>query len=184
MLKTFEKNMANLGIEYVDLLLLHSPIKDQLKTSWHLLEKLHENKKCRFIGVSNFEISHLETLLKFAKIKPSVNQIELSPFLTREPLVTYCKKNDIFIQAHTSLTKGKKLDHLLLKQFGQKYDVSSAQILLKWGLQNNYTVLPRSSNPDHIKDNKNMNFDLSKEEMMELNNLNENYATHPQHLKS
>jgi diketogulonate reductase-like aldo/keto reductase len=182
-LSAFEKSLSDLQTDYVDLLLLHSAILDKLDDSWSALEYLYTHGKCKMIGVSNFDISDLTFLDKLNKtIKPMVDQIELSPFYTREKLVSHCRTNGIIVEAHTSLTRGQKLSHPVIVDMAKKYNISPAQIMLKWALQNNYIILPRSSVVSEIQENINIpDQEIGSEDMQILNGLNENFLLTKKH---
>jgi len=175
-LSAFEKSLSDLKTDYVDLLLLHAPIIDKLDSSWKALEYLYTHGKCKVIGVSNFEIEDLEHFNKYT-ILPAVNQIELSPFYTREKLVNYCREKEIIIEAHTSLTRGQKLDNPVVVDMAKKYSISPAQVMLKWARQNDYIIVPRSCIQSEIKENINLpEIDIAGKDMEVLNNLDEGFA--------
>ena len=123
--------MAKLKTDYVDLLLLHSPVKEKYVDSWNIIEEFHRDGQCRKIGVSNFKDHELDHLLKNTDIKPYVNQIELSPFLVRKDLVGHCWDLGIKVVAHSSLAKGEKFGHPILSDLSTKYNLSEAQIMLQ-----------------------------------------------------
>lgn len=172
---------------YVDLLLLHSPVKNKFIESWKILEQLYLEKKVRYIGVSNFRIHELEQILSICQIKPFLNQIEISPFCTRKELTDFCFKNNILIQAYGSLTNTKKINDQKLQDIKNcissdlGIDLSAAQILLKWALQKNYYIIPKSTNIIHMQENlcaadiKNFN----NAHMRSLDLLNESFHTIP-----
>jgi diketogulonate reductase-like aldo/keto reductase len=180
--RVFEESKKKLETPYVDLLLLHAPMMSFLEASWKVLEDLHLSGECKMIGVSNFDIEHLEwfkTNSDKIRVKPMVNQIELSPFNTKEDLVKYCNNNDIIVVAHSSLTRGKKLDHQLLKEIGDIYNFTPAQVMLKWAIQKGFVIIPKSN----IKKEINENYDayksdivISDEDIKRLDNLNENFT--------
>ena len=180
-IKSILSTLTELNTDYLDLYLIHAPIDAHIIKCWSILEQFKREGVFRNIGVSNFKITHLQKITDFSTTPIFTNQIELSPFLTRTDLVTYMKEHNIPISAHSSLTKGEKLSDPTLVQVAKTYRKTPAQILLNWGLQSNYNVLPRSSNPSHIKENINLNFAISEEDMSTLNNLNCNYQTHPQY---
>lgn len=175
-LREFEKTLKALRTDCVDLLLLHNPLMDYVAESWKVLEYLYMHKKCHMIGVSNFEISDLKYFEGKATVKPMVNQIELSPFYVREQLVEYCRKNNIIVEAHTSLTRGEKLKHVVLCKMAEKYKVSSAQIMIKWALQKDYIILPRSSDREQIRENISTMVDISEDDILILNELDEKFC--------
>ena len=136
----------------------------------------------RLDGVSNYKEEHLEYLLSNCEIKPYINQLEVTPFCTRNTFIKYCQKNDIMISAHSVLTKGKMLNNDMLKMIAEKYRKSPAQILIKWSIQKNYIPLLKSENEKHIEDDFDTNFLISDEDMNNLDMLNENFVTHPKYL--
>jgi diketogulonate reductase-like aldo/keto reductase len=175
-LKAFQESLDRMGLETIDLFLIHWPVEELRKESWRALETLYEEGKCRAIGVSNYTISHLEELLSDAKIVPMVNQVEFSPFLYQKHLLKFCRKNGIQLESYSPLTRGKKFKHPVLKKIAAKYRKSAAQILLRWVLEHDVVVIPKSSNPDRILENAEIfNFKIDDEDMMQLNGLDENY---------
>lgn len=184
-MKSVNDSLKKLGMEYVDLVLLHAPVKDHIVDSWRILEKLYTTElkdKVRFIGVSNYEICHLEQL-KECKITPYVNQIEITPFLKREKLVKYCNENKIRIVAHSSLTQGIKLNDPVLIKIAEKYTVTVATLLIKWALTKGYTVLPRTSNIEHLEENLNtITKTIEKNALDELDNINETFIVMPKYI--
>jgi diketogulonate reductase-like aldo/keto reductase len=147
-----------------------------------MLEDLYKNNYIRNIGVSNYRENELEFFNKNIVIKPFTNQIEVNPFCTRVKLIDYCRKNNIPITAHSPLAKGEKFNDNVLINIANKYNVSPAQLMIRWSLQNNLIVIPRSQSKTHIKENIVHNFIIKDEDMILLNNLNCNYATHPKYL--
>ena len=179
-----ERSLRFLDISYIDLILLHGPMGDKTIRNWKDLEKVKMEKgdKIRNIGVSNFKVNDLENILRISKIKPHVNQIEITPFLQRRNLVKFCKDNNIPIVSHSTLTKGYKLNNPLLVDIAKKYNVSSAQVLLKWARFNGYIVIPRSVNALHMQENINLDFDVEECDVQEMNKLEEKFATHPRYI--
>lgn len=132
----------------------------------------------RSIGVSNFNIHHLEALKMHSDITPSVNQIEVHPFLQQSSLVDYCKDNGIVIQAYSPLTRGQKLDHHVLRTLAKQYDKTPAQILLRWSLQKGFVCIPKSFHYERIKENfKVFDFHIEQPHMDLLDSLEEGYRT-------
>ena len=136
-LKAFNRSLNNLGLNYVDLYLLHWPEPTYRKEAWKALETILKDGKTRSIGVSNFYQHHLDELLGEADIIPVVNQIEFTPYLYLKELKEYCEKKGIMLEAYSPLTRGKKLTDTKLLDIAKKYNKSSAQILIRWGLQHN-----------------------------------------------
>jgi len=128
--------------------------------------------------VSNYTINHLKQLIERSDIVPVVNQVEFSPYLYQKELQEYCEANGIYIEAYTPLTRGKKLKDPNLVKIAKKYGKTAAQILIKWALQVNTIVLPKSVNKDRIIENANIfDFEIAEEDMAELEEFNENYRT-------
>jgi diketogulonate reductase-like aldo/keto reductase len=172
-LDAFERSLDKLNLEYLDLYLIHWPRKLR-KESWKALEELYQNGRVKAIGVANFAIKHLKELLNRFEITPAINQFELHPFLfsERKELIDFCKNNKIQIEAYSPLTHGKKLNHPTLQSIAEKYNKSTTQILLRWGLQHDFIVIPKSGNKNHIKENASLfDFELSKEDMNEINSI-------------
>lgn len=172
------ESLKNLGLEYVDLYLIHWPVEGLRADSWRALETLHEEGLCRSIGVSNYTIRHLEELLGECSVVPAANQVELSPFLRQEKLLAFCRGQGIQVQAYSPLTKGRRLGDRVLKTIADRHGVSPAQVLIRWALQHDLVVLPKSENPKRIRENGSVyGFALSVEEMQELDGLHEGLRT-------
>lgn len=184
-LESINKTLSDLNTNYLDLFLIHCPSENNINIKcWNILEKLYKNGTFRNIGVSNFNVDNLEQIKIFSTTPIFTNQIELSPFLKRPIVCEYMKKNNILISAHSSLAKGEMFDNSILKNIANKYNKTPAQIMLKWGIINNYYIMPRSSKNSHISDNLNLNFELNEIDIEELNNINISHITHPKYILS
>lgn len=174
-----EESLNRLGLNYIDLYLIHAPPHRHYRMSaWKMMENLLKNGKTRAIGVSNYGISHLQELFDYADIYPSVNQIELSPYLQRKNLVRFCKNNGIVLTAYSPITRGLKLIDPKLKNMAKKYGKTSAQILIRWSLQNDFIVIPKSSRPDRVKENFSaLDFQIDEEDMAVMFDWDENFTT-------
>lgn len=173
-LKAFEKSLNKLKLKYMDLYLIHWPQNKRIET-WKALEKLYEDGNVLAIGVSNFTIKHLKELFNETSIIPAINQVEFSPFLYQKELLEFCTSNEIRLEAYSPLTRAKKLDNPVLREIGKKYQKSTAQVLLRWGLEHGIIEIPKSGNKHHIIENADVfDFELTKEEMSQINDLNEN----------
>ncbi|WP_322922298.1 aldo/keto reductase [Paenibacillus campi] len=174
-LAAFDQSLHKLGLDYVDLYLVHWPVKGKYKDTWRALEKLHEDGKVRAIGVSNFQIHHLEDLLADAKVRPVVNQVELHPLLSQVELRHYCKQQGIQIEAWAPLAQGRLLDNPTLQTIADKRGKSIAQVLLRWDVQSEIVTIPKSINKERIVQNADIyDFELSAAEMKQIDDLNEN----------
>lgn len=174
-LKACEKSLKNLDIQYLDLYLIHWP-RPKRNETWEALETLREEGKVRAIGVANFYIHHLEELMDKSDTIPAVNQFELNPFFYRKELIEYCQKKGIAVEAYSPLTHGKKLENNTLKQIADKYNKSSAQILIRWCLEHKFIVIPKSGSKNHIQENSDVfDFSLDGEDMKKLDNLDEQF---------
>ncbi|MFX1340739.1 MAG: aldo/keto reductase [Promethearchaeota archaeon] len=175
-LKAFERSLKKLDMSYVDLYLIHWPVSGLRNETWKALEKIYEQGKARSIGVSNFTIRHLTELFETTSTVPAVNQFEFSPFLYLKKLMEFCQSKNIIVEAYCPLTRGQKLDNSQLKAIGQKYGKTSAQVLLRWGIQHDVIQIPKSKSKDHIVENIDIfDFVLDGEDMKQLDNLNENF---------
>lgn len=175
-LKAFDRSIDRLDTDYLDLYLIHWPKKPKRKETWRALETLLEEGKSRSIGVANYWTHHLQELIDEFEVVPAVNQFELNPFLYRTGLIEFCRKNDIVVEAYSPLTHGEKLDHEKIKTIAEHYDKSPAQILIRWCLQHEFIVIPKSSQEEHIMDNADVfDFDINEEDMKELDTLDETF---------
>lgn len=174
-LKAFERSISKLGLDYVDLYLIHWPGKDTFVDTWRALEKLYRDGRVRAIGVSNFKEHHLETLMAQSEEKPVINQVELHPYFQQKELREFCKKHDIVVEAWSPLGRGKVLEDPVLNEIGKKYGKSPAQVTLRWHVQNDIVVIPKSVTPSRIKENADIfDFELTDDEMERINQLDKN----------
>ncbi len=173
-LEAFEGTMERLGLEYLDLYLIHWPNPVQFRTHWEestvgtwaAFEELYKAGKIRAIGISNFMPHHIETLMKTATVKPMVNQLKLCPGITQPEIVKYCNENGILVEAYSPFGTGTVFGNEEMKKLSAKYGKSIGQICLKWSLQMGWLPLPKSANPMRIKENGEIfDFDLTAEDM-------------------
>jgi diketogulonate reductase-like aldo/keto reductase len=177
-LRAFDASLERLGLDYVDLYLIHWPVAGKRLESWRALERIHGEGRARSIGVSNFMVPHLEELLSKATTVPAVNQIELTPFLQRRETRALCAKHAIVVEAYSPLTRGRRLRHPVVNDVARRLARSPAQVLLRWGLQHGLVVLPKSAKPARIADNgKLFDFALDDRAMTELDALEEGLVT-------
>ncbi|ANE47620.1 glyoxal reductase [Paenibacillus swuensis] len=179
-LAAFEASLKLLGLEYVDLYLIHWPVKGKYKETWKALEELYRNGRVRAIGVSNFHVSHLEDLLTDAEVVPAVNQVEYHPRLAQPELKQFCEEHNIQLEAWSPLMQGKLLDEPTLTAIAGKYNKSTAQVILRWDLQNEVVTIPKSVQQERIEANAQIfDFELSDEDMAAIDALNKNERTGP-----
>jgi diketogulonate reductase-like aldo/keto reductase len=170
-----DRSLKRLGLSYVDMYLIHWPVKDLRNETWKAMEALLESGKCRAIGVSNFTTKHLEQLMEQSPIVPTINQVEFSPYLYQRDLLEFCRINGIQLEAYSPLTRGKRLKDSKLIPLAAKYSKSTAQILIRWALQLGIVTIPKASNEEHIRANADVfDFEISSEDMGILNSFNEN----------
>jgi diketogulonate reductase-like aldo/keto reductase len=175
------KTMSDLQTKYLDLFLLHSPVKEQNIKAWAVIEGFQRQGYFKNIGVSNYDIDDLKEIQNFSTTSIFTNQLEISPFLIRSKVIEYMKNYDIKITAHSSLAKGEKFDNVILQDIARKYSRTPAQIMLKWAIQNKFHIIPRSSKYEHINEDIQLDFIIGDEDMNSLNDLNIGYTTHPQY---
>ncbi|MEK4042874.1 aldo/keto reductase [Paenibacillus sp. FSL H8-0048] len=181
-LAAFDQSLSKLGLDYADLYLVHWPIRAKYKDTWRAIEKLYADGKVRAIGVSNFQIDHLEDLLTVAKVKPMVNQVELHPLLNQQELREYCKAQGIQIEAWAPLAQGHLLDNEVLAEIAAHHNKTLPQVILRWDLQNGIVTIPKSVKEERIIANADIfDFELSEEESSRINGLNrdQRFGSHP-----
>jgi methylglyoxal/glyoxal reductase len=173
-----EGSLGRLGLSYVDLYLIHWPVQGLGDETWRAMIKLLHQGKTRAIGVSNYSIRELNELLDKSDIVPAVNQVEFHPFLYQEELLRFCKNNKIQLEAYSPLTRGKRLNHPNILELAKKYNKTPAQVLIRWSLQHNVVVIPKSIHEARIKENSQVfDFQLEPKDMKLLDSLNENLYT-------
>ena len=172
----FQRSLDRLGLDYIDLYLIHWPVPGCYLSTWKEMEKILSSGRALSIGVSNFEIRHLEELRRVSGIVPAVNQIECHPLCYPKELIDYCQANGIQVQAYAPLARGAYLDHDVLCVMGTKYAHTPAQVGLRWAVQKGISGIPKSVHPDRIESNANIfDFSIDQEDMDLLDTLNENY---------
>jgi len=179
-LAAFDVTMAKLGLEYLDLYLIHWPKKGKYKEAWRAIETLYKQGRVRAIGVSNFQIHHLEDVMAGAEIVPMVNQVEYHPHLTQLALREFCAKHGIQLEAWSPLKQGQLLNEPTIAKLASKYGKSISQIIIRWDLQNGVVTIPKSVKPHRIAENGSVfDFALSDEDMALLNSLNRDERVGP-----
>ncbi|URN95715.1 MAG: aldo/keto reductase [Candidatus Pristimantibacillus lignocellulolyticus] len=176
----YETSLSKLGLEYLDLYLIHWPVAGKFTETWRALETLYKEGRVKAIGVSNFLVHQLEEVMKDAEIKPMVNQMEHHPRLIQKELQAFCKENGIQFEAWSPLMQGKLLDNVELTEIGAKYGKSVAQVILRWNLQNGIVTIPKSTKEHRIIENASLfDFELTKEDMERINGLDQHVRVGP-----
>jgi diketogulonate reductase-like aldo/keto reductase len=177
-MRAFDASFKRLGLDYIDLYLIHFPVTNLREDSWRALEKIVESGRARAIGVGNYTIRHLKELLGQASLVPAVNQVEFSPFLYQRDLLEFCRKNRIQLEAYAPLTAGQRLDDARITAIAEKHGRTNAQVLLRWAVQHDVVVIPKSVRPGRIAENARIfDFELTKEEVSELDRLYDGFRS-------
>ena len=170
----FDRSMDQLGLEYIDLYLIHWPVEKLRNDSWRALNDIKESGRTRSIGVSNFSHKHLQELYSYSDIRPVVNQIELSPFLQQPLIASFCRSENIQLTGYCPLAKGRRFDEPVLADIAEQHSKSPAQVMIRWALQNRQAVIPKSSNPKRIVQNADIfDFQIGVDEMVRLDGLDD-----------
>lgn len=171
-LKAFDKSLEKLGFDYLDLYLVHWPVKGKYKSTWKAIEELYKQGRVKSIGVSNFLQHHLEDLIDSAEIIPMVNQVEFHPYLVQQDLIDFCVKYKIQFEAWSPLMQGKMLSDKLINKLALKYEKTAAQIILRWNLQKGVVTIPKSSKQERIISNSQIfDFKISLDDMKLIDGL-------------
>ena len=181
-LDAVEKSVARLGLDYVDLCLIHwpAPARGAYLDTWRALEQLHAAGLVRAIGVSNFQADHLDRLLEVAAVRPMVNQIEIHPLLPQQSMVELHRSLGIHTQAWAPLARGRLQENPVLTELACRHDVSLAQLVLRWHLQRGTIPLPKSSSPERMRANIDVfDFALDADEIAQISALGRNERTGP-----
>ena len=173
-----EKSLARLGCDYIDLYLIHWPLKDKRNESWQALIELQKKGLCRSIGVSNFTIEHLKELEDKFGVIPAANQVEFHPYHYQKDLLEYCNSKNVIIEAYSPLVHAKRMDEERLVAISEEIGKTPAQILIRWAMQRGMVVLPKSVNESRIIENFAVfDFEISDSLMKRLDDLDERYVT-------
>jgi len=176
-IKACNKSLKRLNLDYIDLYLIHWPVSGRRIETWKALEKLLNDEKARTIGVSNFMTSHLEELLPNVDIMPAINQIEFNPYMHQKGLHQYCLRKYIQLEAFAPIVRTRKFDDPKLLKLSEKYDKTPAQILLRWAIQHDVIVIPKSVHKENIIENSLIfDFEISDEDMTKLDGFHEDYS--------
>lgn len=174
--QSIDESISKLKTSYLDLLLIHWPVKNCVKDTWQVMEQFVRDGKVRSLGVSNFNRHHLDDLLSYAEIRPVINQIEVHPLMTQEENIAYNHAQGIQVQAWGPFGQGDidVIGHPLLQSLAQKYNKTASQIVLRWIVQRNLITIPRCK-PNHFNENLEiMKFALSDADMASISALNQN----------
>ena len=185
-LRAFETSLKKLDMDYVDLYLTHWPVEHKYVDTYRAIERLYDEKLIRVTGVSNHHEHHLKTILATCNVAPMVNQIEAHPYLNQEPLRAFCEQQQIAVTAWSPLGRGKVLNDETIIRIADEYNVSPAQIILRWHLQNDVIIIPKSVTASRIKENSELyHFELTNKTMQQLNalNRNERFGQNPDNFK-
>jgi diketogulonate reductase-like aldo/keto reductase len=179
-LAAFERSRKKLDLDYIDLYLVHWPGRDKYIETWKALEKLYKEGLVRAIGVSNFQIRHLQNLMENSEIVPMVNQVEYHPRLTQKELLEFCKDRSIQLEAWSPLMRGEVLQHPVITEIAQQYGKTPSQVVLRWDLQQEVVTIPKSIRAERIAENADIyDFELSADELARIDALNENRRIGP-----
>lgn len=179
--RSIRHSVETCGLGYIDLFLLHSPYggKNARLASWRAVEDAIQDGEIRIGGVSNYGVKHLDELVASKpRIMPAVNQIEVHPFNTRTSIVEACQKYGILVEAYAPLARALRMQHPTIKSLAEKYDCTSAQLMIRWSLQHGYIPLPKSVSKDRIEANGQVgHFEISQEDMQKMDGLDEYLVT-------
>ncbi len=177
-LRAFDESLKRLGMDYVDLYLIHWPIRATRLQAWQDVVKIYESGRARAVGVSNYTPRHIEEARTVSPLTPAVNQFEISPFLTRQMVVDYCIRHQIQVESYSPLARGKRWGDPVIAGLAQRYGKTPAQIMIRWALEKGFVVIPKSVRRERIIENANVfDFALSPEDMRRLDGLNQNART-------
>lgn len=175
-MRAFDTSLEKLQQDYVDLYLIHWPIKEGRKDSWKALEKIYESGRAKAIGVANYTMPFLKELESYANIAPAVNQIEFTPWLYQQDVLNYCKQNNIQLQSYSPITRGQKFNDPRLLAVCKKYEKTPAQIILNWNLQLGVSTIPKSSKKERLQENfDSQHFTIDAQDVELMNTFNEGF---------
>lgn len=177
-LRACDESLRRLGLDRLDLYLIHWPVPKLRGDTWRAMERILAEGKARAIGVSNYTIRHLDELLASANEPPSVNQVELHPFLLQRELLDYCKAKGIQVEAYGPLVRGHKMENPVLQRVAHRVGRTPAQVLIRWGIEHGLVTIPKSVHEHRIRENADVfGFSLSPADLAALDALDEGYRT-------
>jgi diketogulonate reductase-like aldo/keto reductase len=171
---SFEESLRKLDADYVDLLLLHWPVKDRRRENWKAIEEIGRSGRARSIGVGNYLIPFLHEMPDYATVTPALDQIEYSPYLVMQQELEHCRRHGILLQAYTPLIRGQRFGDPKLVAMAEKYGKTPAQIMLRWCIQQGISAIPKSVEPARIRENFDIfDFSISEADMAALTGFDE-----------
>ena len=179
-LEAFERSLQKLKLSYIDLYLIHKPVEGFRQNTWKALEKLKKDGICRSIGVSNFSPRHLDEILEICEIVPAVNQVEMNPFLAQKTISEYCSSKNIHITGFCPLARTEKSKDPAIIDLANECGKTWAQVMIRWSLQKQITTIPKSVNPQRIRENSDVfDFELNEKQMQRLDDLDQGFRLRP-----
>lgn len=185
-LAAFEESLERLGTDYVDLYLIHWPVKESYLETWKVMEEIYKSGRAKAIGVSNFLEHQIESILKNSSVVPAVNQFEFHPYLIQPELLEFCKAHQIQTQAASPLMRGKIFNEPDLLELAEKYKKTTAQIVLRWDIQHGVATIPKSFKVHRMTENAQIfNFELTTEDMNRIDSIDKGMrvGSHPDNFR-
>ncbi|MBI0584549.1 MAG: aldo/keto reductase [Methanomassiliicoccus sp.] len=176
-LAAFDRSLEALGLDYVDLYLVHWPREGRME-AWKAMERILDEGRARAIGVSNYLVRHLDDTIARSPVVPAVDQVEFSPFLYQKELLSYCRSRGIVLEAYSPLARGRRFDDPRLVKLASKYGRTPAQMMLRWVLQKGMVAIPKSAHPERMRENASVfDFEISAEDEATMDRFDEGYHT-------
>lgn len=172
-----DRSLEALGMDYVDLYLVHWP-RGNRQDAWRAMERILDEGKARAVGVSNYLVRHLDETIARSPVVPAIDQIEFSPFLYQKDLLSYCRDKGIVLEAYSPLTRGRRLDDPRLVALAREYGRTPAQMMIRWVLQKGMVVIPKSVHVERMRENASVfDFEISAQDEATMDSFNEDYHT-------